>query len=234
MSADPVLGLALRDKGGPAQPLLTVTGLRKHFALPGGFFRRNAAKVRAVDGVSFTVAKGETLGVVGESGCGKSTTARLVARLIEPDAGELVFDGEAVGAQTGLALKDYRRSLQMVFQDSYASLNPRMPVAEAVAYGPQVHGMPARAARQRAYDLLARVGLAPEVFAQRYPHELSGGQRQRVNIARARPAPACRAPAARRPRPRPPACAGSARRRSPGRPSASCGESLSVQGRSGR
>ena len=185
MSADPVLGLALRDKGGPAQPLLTVTGLRKHFALPGGFFRRNAAKVRAVDGVSFTVAKGETLGVVGESGCGKSTTARLVARLIEPDAGELVFDGEAVGAQTGLALKDYRRSLQMVFQDSYASLNPRMPVAEAVAYGPQVHGMPARAARQRAHDLLARVGLAPEVFAQRYPHELSGGQRQRVNIARA-------------------------------------------------
>ena len=185
MSANPVLGLALPDKGGPAQPLLSVTGLRKHFALPGAFFKRHRAKVRAVDGVSFTVAKGETLGVVGESGCGKSTTARLVARLIEPDAGELVFDGEAVGAQTGLALKDFRRSLQMVFQDSYASLNPRMPVAEAVAYGPQVHGMTARAARERAHDLLARVGLAPEVFAQRYPHELSGGQRQRTNIARA-------------------------------------------------
>jgi peptide/nickel transport system ATP-binding protein len=185
VSADANLSLALPDRGGPAQPLLSVTGLRKHFTLPGGFFKRHAAKVRAVDGVSFTVAKGETLGVVGESGCGKSTTARLVARLIEPDAGELVFDGEAVGAQTGLALKDFRRSLQMVFQDSYASLNPRMPVAEAVAYGPQVHGMPAQAARQRAHDLLARVGLAPAVFAQRYPHELSGGQRQRVNIARA-------------------------------------------------
>jgi len=177
--------MALPDIGGPAQPLLSVTGLRKHFALPGGLLKRNAAKVRAVDGVSFTVAKGETLGVVGESGCGKSTTARLVARLIEPDAGELVFDGQAVGAQTGLALKDFRRSLQMVFQDAYASLNPRMPVAEAVAYGPQVHGMPAPAARQRAHDLLARVGLAPAVFAHRYPHELSGGQRQRVNIARA-------------------------------------------------
>ena len=185
MSADPILSLALPDKGGPAQPLLSVMGLRKHFALPGGLLKRNGAKVRAVDGVSFTVAKGETLGVVGESGCGKSTTARLVARLIEPDAGELVFDGEAVGAQTGLALKDLRRSLQMVFQDSYASLNPRMPVAQAVAYGPQVHGMPAPAARLRAHDLRARVGLAPTVFAQRYPHELSGGQRQRVNIARA-------------------------------------------------
>ena len=179
MSAGPVLSLALPDKGGPAQPLLSVAGLRKHFALPGGLLKRNAAKVRAVDGVSFPVAKGETLGVVGESGCGKSTTARLVARLIEPDA------GEAVGAQTGLALKDFRRSLQMVFQDSYASLNPRMPVAEAVAYGPQVHGMSAQAVRQRAHELLARVGLAPTVFAQRYPHELSGGQRQRVNIARA-------------------------------------------------
>ena len=133
MRANPVLGLALPDRGGPGQPLLIANGLRKHFALPGGLLKRSAAKVRAVDGVSFTVGKGETLGVVGESGCGKSTTARLVARLIEPDAGELVFDGQAVGSQTGLALKDFRRSLQMVFQDSYASLNPRMPVAEAVA-----------------------------------------------------------------------------------------------------
>jgi peptide/nickel transport system ATP-binding protein len=180
-----MLSLATPDRGGPAQPLLSVTGLRKHFALPGGFLKRHRATVRAVDGVSFTVAKGETLGVVGESGCGKSTMARLVARLIEPDAGELVFDGEAVGEQSGLALKDFRRNLQMVFQDAYASLNPRMPVAEAVAYGPRVHGMPAAAARNRAHDLLERVGLAPAVFAQRYPHELSGGQRQRVNIARA-------------------------------------------------
>ena len=185
MSAEPVLSLATPDRGGPAQPLLSVTGLRKHFALPGGWLRRQRSKVRAVDGLSFTVAKGETLGVVGESGCGKSTMARLVARLIEPDAGELVFDGESVGTRTGLALKDFRRNLQMVFQDSHGSLNPRMPVGQAVAYGPRVHGMAAVAARHRAHDLLDRVGLASDVFAQRYPHELSGGQRQRVNIARA-------------------------------------------------
>ncbi len=185
MSAETNISLALPDRGGPAQPLLTVTGLRKHFALPKKGFERQRSVVRAVDGVSFFVTKGETLGVVGESGCGKSTTARLVARLIEPDAGELIFDGEAVGSQTGLALKDFRRSLQMVFQDSHASLNPRMPVAQAVAYGPRVHGLSEQASLQRAHELLARVGLEPAVFAQRYPHELSGGQRQRVNIARA-------------------------------------------------
>jgi peptide/nickel transport system ATP-binding protein len=180
--------LASPDKGGPAQPLLIAEGLRKHFALKGGWaglFGRPAAQVRAVDGVSFQLAKGETLGVVGESGCGKSTTARLVARLIAPDAGSLIFDGQDVGTQGGMALKEFRRNLQMVFQDSYASLNPRLPVGAAVAYGPGVHGVPAAAARERALDLLARVGLAPRLFAQRYPHELSGGQRQRVNIARA-------------------------------------------------
>ncbi len=178
-------GSTLMDRGGPAQPLLTVRGLRKHFALRGGGFGRDRAAVRAVDGVDFDVAKGETLAIVGESGCGKSTTARLIARLIEPDGGELLFDGEGVGQFGGLALKDYRRRLQMVFQDSQASLNPRLTVLDAVAYGPQVHGLAREAARERTRALLARVGLPPEVFAQRYPHELSGGQRQRVNIARA-------------------------------------------------
>jgi peptide/nickel transport system ATP-binding protein len=178
--------LASPDLGGPAQPLLIAEGLQKHFALKRGLFGgRNGPRVRAVDGVSFRVAKGETLGVVGESGCGKSTTARLVARLMEPDAGGLVFDGQDVGRHGGMALKEFRRNLQMVFQDSYASLNPRMPVEEAVAYGPRVHGLPAKAALERAHDLLARVGLASALFAHRYPHELSGGQRQRVNIARA-------------------------------------------------
>jgi peptide/nickel transport system ATP-binding protein len=182
----PSVSLASPDLGGPAQPLLIADGLRKHFALKGGApWSRLKPQVRAVDGVGFQVAKGETLGVVGESGCGKSTTARLVARLIEPDAGGLVFDGQDVGRHDGMALKEFRRNLQMVFQDSYASLNPRMPVGEAVAYGPRVHGLPAAAARERAHDLLARVGLAPAMFAPRYPHELSGGQRQRVNIARA-------------------------------------------------
>jgi peptide/nickel transport system ATP-binding protein len=179
--------LASPDLGGPAQPLLIADDLRKHFALKGAGapWNRIKSQVHAVDGVSFRVAKGETLGVVGESGCGKSTTARLVARLIEPDSGGLIFDGQDVGAQGGMALKEFRRNLQMVFQDSYASLNPRMPIGEAVAYGPRVHGLSAAAARERAHDLLARVGLAPAMFANRYPHELSGGQRQRVNIARA-------------------------------------------------
>ena len=167
------------DRGGPAQPLLIVNGLRKHFTVRGG------QQLRAVDGVSFSVAKGETLGIVGESGCGKSTTARLIARLLPADGGEMVFDGDGVGQFGGMALKDYRRNLQMVFQDSLASLNPRMSALDAIAYGPQVHGLSKAAARARAAELLERVGLAPAQFGARYPHELSGGQRQRVNIARA-------------------------------------------------
>jgi peptide/nickel transport system ATP-binding protein len=176
---------ALVDRGGPAQPLLRVDGLRKHFAVRGGLFNGTRQRVRAVDGVSFSVAKGETLGIVGESGCGKSTTARLIARLLPADAGEMVFDGDGVGQFGGMALKEYRRNLQMVFQDSFASLNPRMTALESVAYGPRVHGLARVAALARADELLARVGLAPEQFGARYPHELSGGQRQRVNIARA-------------------------------------------------
>jgi peptide/nickel transport system ATP-binding protein len=174
-----------QDRGGPAQPLLRVQGLKKHFAVRGGPFERGGKTLRAVDGVSFEVAKGETLGIVGESGCGKSTTARLIARLLPADGGELIFDGEGVAQFGGLALKDFRRQLQMVFQDSQASLNPRLTVLDAVAYGPQVHGVPKARALERARSLLLRVGLAPEQFGTRYPHELSGGQRQRVNIARA-------------------------------------------------
>jgi peptide/nickel transport system ATP-binding protein len=173
------------DRGGPAQPLLTVRDLRKHFALRGSPFDRRRQQVRAVDGVSFSVAKGETLGIVGESGCGKSTTAKLIARLIDADGGEMVFDGDGVAQYGGMALKDYRRNLQMVFQDSFASLNPRLTTLEAIAYGPQVHGLPKAAALQRARALLDRVGLEAAMFGTRYPHELSGGQRQRVNIARA-------------------------------------------------
>jgi len=173
------------DRGGPAQPLLLVRELRKFFKVRGGLFEREKRQVRAVDGVSFNVAKGETLGIVGESGCGKSTTARLIARLMSPDSGELIFDGDGVGQFGGMALKDFRRNLQMVFQDSFASLNPRLTMLETVAYGPQVHGVPKAEAWARAEALLARVGLAPEHFGTRYPHELSGGQRQRVNIARA-------------------------------------------------
>ena len=178
---------AVQDIGGPAQPLLIVRDLKKHFAVrgTGGVFGGPAATVHAVDGVSFEVRKGETLGVVGESGCGKSTLAKLIARLLLPDSGELVFDGLGVAQFGGMALKDFRRNLQMVFQDSYASLNPRLPIAEAIAYGPQVHGLAHTQALTRAYRLLDRVGLSPALYAHRYPHELSGGQRQRVNIARA-------------------------------------------------
>ncbi len=172
------------DVGGPAQPLLTVKGLVKHFPLKKDVLGRGGGVVRAVDGISFDVRKGETLGVVGESGCGKSTTARLLMHLIEPNKGEIVFDGRTVGGSQ-LPLKEFRRQTQMVFQDSYASLNPRLTMEDSIAFAPQVHGVPRKEAVARARDLLARVGLEPRRFAERYPHELSGGQRQRVNIARA-------------------------------------------------
>jgi peptide/nickel transport system ATP-binding protein len=164
--------------------LLEVQGLVKHFPLKKDLLGRGGGVVRAVDGVSFSVHKGETLGVVGESGCGKSTTARLLMHLITPDQGDIVFDGRAAGGRE-LSFKDYRRQAQMVFQDSYASLNPRLTIEDSIAFAPQVHGTPHREAVARARDLLARVGLSPQRFAERYPHELSGGQRQRVNIARA-------------------------------------------------
>jgi peptide/nickel transport system ATP-binding protein len=164
--------------------LLTVKGLVKHFPLKKDVLGRGGGVVRAVDGVEFSVHEGETLGVVGESGCGKSTTARLLMHLIEPTAGTVVFDGQAVGSAQ-MPLKTFRRQVQMVFQDSYASLNPRLTIEDSVAFGPQVHGMAMQEAVTKARDLLAKVGLDPTRFAERYPHELSGGQRQRVNIARA-------------------------------------------------
>ncbi|WP_137045305.1 ABC transporter ATP-binding protein [Pseudolabrys sp. FHR47] len=171
------------DRGGPATPLLAVNGLVKHFGLKGGLFSKDRPVVRAVDGVSFDVAKGETLGIVGESGCGKSTVARLIMQIIKPDAGELLFDGEAVGSPE-LGLVDFRKQVQMIFQDSYASLNPRLTVEDTVAFGPRVHGATRAQSTTLTHDLLRRVGLEPGRFAGRYPHELSGGQRQRVNIAR--------------------------------------------------
>jgi peptide/nickel transport system ATP-binding protein len=177
-----------RDRGGPAQPLLSVRDLVKHFGGRRIWLGEHAGErrgaVRAVDGISLDVAKGETLGIVGESGCGKSTLARLIMQIMPADAGELLFDGEAVGTPE-LELAQYRREVQMVFQDSYASLNPRLTVEETVAFGPHVHGVPRREAAARAHDFISRVGLDPLRFAARYPHELSGGQRQRVNIARA-------------------------------------------------
>lgn len=176
---------ATTSSGGPAQPMLIVRGLTKHFPVRRRLFEREQKAVHAVDGISFSVPKGSTLGIVGESGCGKSTTARLIAHLLPADSGELIFDGQGVEQFRGIALKDFRKNLQMVFQDSFASLNPRLTILEAIAYGPRVHGTPAPIAEARARELLERVGLLPDQYAARYPHELSGGQRQRVNIARA-------------------------------------------------
>ncbi len=173
----------LEDLGGAAQPLLRVEHLTKHFPVGGGLFEKRRT-VRAVDDVTFSVAKGETLGIVGESGCGKSTTARVLMQLAPPDSGEILFDGMLVGGRD-MPVSEFRRGVQMVFQDSYASLNPRLTVEESVTFGLKAQGVPAEAARRIARDLLARVGLRPEIFGGRYPHEISGGQRQRVNIARA-------------------------------------------------
>jgi oligopeptide/dipeptide ABC transporter ATP-binding protein len=172
------------DIGGPAQPMLIVRDLQRHFVIRGQTRRRKDV-VRAVDGVTFEVAKGETLGVVGESGCGKSTTARLLMHLTPPDRGEIILDGEKVGDPRGVSVRDLRRSVQMVFQDSFASLNPRLTICDSVAFGLRVNGQPATTARLNADAMLRMVGLTPETFSDRYPHELSGGQRQRVNIARA-------------------------------------------------
>jgi oligopeptide transport system ATP-binding protein len=163
--------------------LLQVEGLAKHYPVKGGLLGRAAGVVRAVDGVSFAIARGETLALVGESGCGKSTTARLVLRLIEPSAGTVRFDGTEVSGKA--ELRALRRRVQVVFQDPYASLNPRLRIGEAIAEPMEVHGIGDAASRAaRVEELLGLVGLA-RFHAQRYPHEFSGGQRQRIGIARA-------------------------------------------------
>ena len=165
--------------------LLHVDGLTKHFPIRRGLLQRTAATLKAVDAVSFAVEPGETLGVVGESGCGKSTLARVILRLIDADAGHVRFRDEDLFAASEARLKQLRRDLQLVFQDPYASLNPRMTMRDAIAFNLLIHGTERDEARRRADDMLGDVGLDPRLFGARYPHELSGGQRQRVNIARA-------------------------------------------------
>jgi oligopeptide/dipeptide ABC transporter ATP-binding protein len=169
----------------PGVPLLEVRGLARDFASPRAWWRPAAPRVQAVVDVSFDIAAGETLALVGESGCGKTTTGRAILRLIEPTRGSVRFDGEDFLALRGAALRARRRELQMVFQDPWGSLNPRLTVGDAIKEGLLVHRLAAgRAADERVEALLAEVGLRPEA-ARRHPHEFSGGQRQRIGIARA-------------------------------------------------
>jgi oligopeptide/dipeptide ABC transporter ATP-binding protein len=165
-------------------PLLRVDSLVKHFPVRRGAFGRISAMVRAVDGVSFEVAVGETLALVGESGCGKSTTGRLVLRLLEPTAGHVYFEGRDLYALTDVQMRGLRGALQIIFQDPFASLNPRMTVGQTLSEPLMLHGLAQGRRRERVRELLRTVGLAPE-YARRYPHEFSGGQRQRIGIARA-------------------------------------------------
>ena len=164
--------------------LLQARGLVKHFSVQRGFFARSKAAVRAVDGVDLDISRGETLGVVGESGCGKSTLGRLVLRLIEPDTGKLRFDGQDLLGLDAQALRAYRRSLQIIFQDPYSSLNPRMTVRQSLSEPLMLHGLHTGRHGERVAELLQTVGLSAD-YADRYPHEFSGGQRQRIGIARA-------------------------------------------------
>jgi oligopeptide/dipeptide ABC transporter ATP-binding protein len=166
-------------------PLLEVDGLKKHFPIRKGFFSRASGSVYAVDGVSFSIGRGETLGLVGESGCGKSTVGRTVLRLLEPTQGTIKVAGQDITQLDTQDLLPYRRRLQMIYQDPYASLNPRMTAGEIVGEPLIVHDLGApEERRERVAALFARVGLRPEAVNS-YPHEFSGGQRQRIGIARA-------------------------------------------------
>ena len=177
--------------GGPGahvagSPILEVRHLVKHFPVGGGVLARGHGVVRAVDDVSFTIPRGETLGLVGESGCGKTTTGRAILQLDRPTSGQVLFEGRDLATLDDAGLRDMRRRMQVIFQDPYSSLNPRMTVGQIIAEPLKVHGIVKESAARhtRVRELLERVGLLPQ-HAARYPHEMSGGQRQRVGIARA-------------------------------------------------
>ena len=178
-------GDAVAAMAGGEAPVLEVTGLKKHFPIKTGLLSRSTKKVFAVDGVSFAIKQGETLGLVGESGCGKTTVGRTVLRLVEPTEGSIKIDGKDITRMDKSELRPFRREMQIIFQDPYASLNPRITVGNAIGEALAVHGLAAgQGMRDAVGALLQKVGLRPDV-ANRFPHEFSGGQRQRVGIARA-------------------------------------------------
>jgi len=165
--------------------LMIVKDLKKYFPVRSGLMQRVTAQVKAVDGVSFTIKAGECLGMVGESGCGKTTVGRTILRLIEPTAGSVVFDGQDIATADSKTLKAMRRNMQIIFQDPYSSLDPRVPIGESISEGLLIHGMKdSRQRNQIVVDMLKKVGME-EYHSRRYPHEFSGGQRQRIGIARA-------------------------------------------------